>query len=150
TTTLRRTIRRHELHEMVPPADSTIYEMEQRGEFPRRFALSPRCVVWDLSEVEAWLLLRRSKPLPRAPHPDVKRRRNRPVKVQDGNMQIEESEGLRAVCHPHEIDQLDGQFWINRLSRLKRERLIKRFEKMSRGTLGRASESVIAIASPAR
>ena len=47
----------------------------------------------------------------------------------DGNMQTEESDGLRAVCHQHEIDQLDGMFWINRLSRLKRERLIKRFEK---------------------
>jgi peptide deformylase len=50
-----------------------------------------------------------------------------------GNMQTEESEGLRAVCHQHEIDQLNGLFWIKRLSRLKRERLIKRFEKMSRG-----------------
>ncbi|MGY4478669.1 peptide deformylase [Bradyrhizobium sp. USDA 3364] len=51
----------------------------------------------------------------------------------DGNMQTEESDGLRAVCHQHEIDQLDGVFWIRRLSRLKRERLIKRFEKISRG-----------------
>jgi peptide deformylase len=50
----------------------------------------------------------------------------------DGNLLSEESDGLRAVCHQHEIDQLDGQFWINRLSRLKRERLIKRFEKLSR------------------
>ena len=51
----------------------------------------------------------------------------------DGNTHTEESDGLRAVCHQHEIDQLDGMFWIQRLSRLKRERLIKRFEKMSRG-----------------
>jgi peptide deformylase len=50
----------------------------------------------------------------------------------DGNARSEESEGLRAVCHQHEIDQLNGMFWINRLSRLKRERLIKRFEKVSR------------------
>jgi len=49
-----------------------------------------------------------------------------------GNMHAEESDGLRAVCHQHEIDQLNGLFWIKRLSRLKRERLIKRFEKMSR------------------
>jgi peptide deformylase len=48
-----------------------------------------------------------------------------------GNIQTEESEGLRAVCHQHEIDQLDGLFWIKRLSRLKRERLIRRFEKVS-------------------
>ena len=59
-TSFKRTIRRQQLREMVPLADSTIYEMEQRGEFPRRFALSPRCVVWDLEEVEAWLASRRS------------------------------------------------------------------------------------------
>jgi peptide deformylase len=50
----------------------------------------------------------------------------------DGSPQTEESDGLRAVCHQHEIDQLNGIFWIRRLSRLKRERLIKRFDKMSR------------------
>ena len=50
----------------------------------------------------------------------------------NGNLQTEESAGLRAVCHQHEIDQLNGLFWIQRLSRLKRERLIKRFEKASR------------------
>ena len=50
-----------------------------------------------------------------------------------GNLQTEESDGLRAVCHQHEIDQLNGLFWIQRLSRLKRERLTKRFEKLSRG-----------------
>src|SRR4051812_13823269 len=50
----------------------------------------------------------------------------------DGHAQSEESDGLRAVCHQHEIDQLNGLFWIQRLSRLKRERLIKRFKKMSR------------------
>jgi prophage regulatory protein len=82
-TPIKRTIRRGQLREMVPLADSTIYEMEQRGEFPRRFALSARCVVWDLAEVEAWLAARRSTPLAlaRAPHPDVRQRRTRPVKV---------------------------------------------------------------------
>lgn len=51
----------------------------------------------------------------------------------EGNIRSEESEALRAVCHQHEIDQLDGVFWIQRLSRLKRERLVKKYEKMSRG-----------------
>ncbi len=78
---LPRTIRRDELRSIVPLADSTIYEMEQREEFPRRFALSPRCVVWDLAEVEAWLASRRSKPIERAQHPDVQQRRTRPVKA---------------------------------------------------------------------
>jgi peptide deformylase len=51
----------------------------------------------------------------------------------DGNLHTEESDGLRAVCHQHEIDQLNGMFWIMRLSRLRRQRLIKRFEKAPRG-----------------
>ena len=50
----------------------------------------------------------------------------------DGIEQTEESDGLLAVCHQHEIDQLNGIFWIQRLSRLRRERLIKRFEKLNR------------------
>ncbi|MFZ5730276.1 MAG: helix-turn-helix transcriptional regulator [Pseudomonadota bacterium] len=83
----KRMIRRHELRQIVPLADTTIYEMEQRGEFPRRFALTPRCVVWDLAEVEAWLAERLSKArrssVDRAPHPDVRQRKTRPVKVPD-------------------------------------------------------------------
>jgi peptide deformylase len=66
---------------------------------------------------------------------DIKRHARVRISYRDihGNAQSEEAEGLRAVCHQHEIDQLNGLFWIQRLSRLKRERLIKRFEKVSRG-----------------
>ena len=84
-TGLRRTIRRHELRLIPPLADSTIYEMEKRGEFPRRFNLTPRCVVWDLEEVERWLEQRRLIYLAGrakiAPGPNVHRRRTRPVKA---------------------------------------------------------------------
>ena len=80
---LRRTIKKPELHQMVPLADSTIWEMERRGEFPKRFLLTPRCVVWDLAEVEAWLALRRAKPIRRAPPPDVRKRITRPVRTAD-------------------------------------------------------------------
>lgn len=44
----------------------------------------------------------------------------------------EEADGLMAICFQHEIDQLDGIFWIDRLSKLKRDRLIKRFDKLQR------------------
>ena len=50
----------------------------------------------------------------------------------NGVSQEEEADGLRAVCHQHEIDQLNGMFWIQRLSRLKRERIIRKFGKNSR------------------
>ena len=80
----KRTIRRHQLREIVPLADTTIYDMEQRGEFPQRFYLTARTVVWDLAEVEAWLDERRraskAKAIKRAPSPDVALRKTRPIK----------------------------------------------------------------------
>jgi prophage regulatory protein len=74
---LRRTIRRTELRQIVPLADSTIYELERRGEFPQRFFLTPRCVVWDLTEVMAWLDSRRrggDGGVKKAPAPDYRLR----------------------------------------------------------------------------
>lgn len=83
-TGLPRTIRRHELRLIVPLADTTIYDLEQRGEFPRRFSLSPRCVVWDLEEVEDWLTERRrlsdAGRARRTAPPDVRLRRTNPVR----------------------------------------------------------------------
>ena len=49
-----------------------------------------------------------------------------------GAICTEEASGLLATCLQHEIDQLDGIFWIFRLSKLKRDRLIKRFDKLKR------------------
>lgn len=50
----------------------------------------------------------------------------------DGIFHEEEADGLLSVCLQHEIDQLNGIFWIDRLSRLKRERIAKRFGKLER------------------
>lgn len=44
-----------------------------------------------------------------------------------------EAGGFLAVVLQHEIDQLDGVFWLDRLSRLKRDRAIRRYEKLRRG-----------------
>ncbi|MEN5297569.1 peptide deformylase [Brucella sp. TWI559] len=65
---------------------------------------------------------------------DVERHARIKIRYQnlDGIEKTEESEGLLAVCHQHEIDQLNGTFWVQRLSRLRRERLLKRFEKLNR------------------
>jgi prophage regulatory protein len=80
----RRTIRRRELRQIVPLAETTIFEMEQRGEFLQRFRLTPRCVVWDLEEVEVWIEGReqasRSAEADPPPRPDVRLRRHRPVR----------------------------------------------------------------------
>lgn len=50
----------------------------------------------------------------------------------DGAVVEEALDGFVAICMQHEIDQLDGIFWIQKLSRLKRERLLKKWEKAGR------------------
>jgi prophage regulatory protein len=53
-------INRKTLLDIVPLSDRTIYNMEKRGDFPRRIALTSRNVVWVLSEVEQWIEARRN------------------------------------------------------------------------------------------
>ncbi len=71
--------------------------------------------------------------------PGVTEEIERPAKVRlswrdlDGAAHEAEAEGFLATCHQHEIDQLDGIFWLQRLSRLKRERVIARYGKLGRG-----------------
>lgn len=45
---------------MIPLSERTIYNLEHRGDFPRRIALTSRNVVWDLTDVEEWIELRKS------------------------------------------------------------------------------------------
>jgi peptide deformylase len=56
------------------------------------------------------------------------------IRFQDlsGQWHEEEAEGFHAICIQHEIDQLDGIFWLKRLSKLKRDRLIRKWEKFQR------------------
>ncbi len=51
----------------------------------------------------------------------------------EGELREEDADGFLATCIQHEIDQLDGIFWLQRLSRLKRDRAIRRWEKLRRG-----------------
>ena len=53
-------INRKKLLAMIPLSERTIFNMEQRGEFPRRIALTSRNVAWDLAEIEKWIEARKS------------------------------------------------------------------------------------------
>ena len=44
-----------------------------------------------------------------------------------------EADGLLATAIQHEIDHLNGKLIIDFLSRLKRDMVVKRFKKQSRG-----------------
>ena len=43
-----------------------------------------------------------------------------------------EAEGLQAVCIQHEMDHLDGKVFVDKLSRLKRERILGKIKKRQR------------------
>lgn len=70
--------------------------------------------------------------------PGVTEEVERPAKVQvryqdvDGGEHIEDADGLLSVCLQHEIDQLDGIFWLQRLSPLRRDRAIRRYQKLQK------------------
>lgn len=70
--------------------------------------------------------------------PDISAPVERPASIKiryadlHGNIHEGEAAGLRSVCLQHEIDQLSGIFWLQRLSSLRRNRLIARYKKLGR------------------
>jgi peptide deformylase len=52
----------------------------------------------------------------------------------DGKAQEVEANGLLATCLQHEIDHLNGVLFIDHISKLKRDRVIKKFAKAAKRT----------------
>jgi len=50
----------------------------------------------------------------------------------DGKLHEENAEGLFATCIQHEIDHLNGVLFVDYLSKLKRDRVMKKFTKAAR------------------
>ena len=70
---------------------------------------------------------------------DVERPANVDVRYLDvdGNEQMLHCEGLLAACVQHEIDHLDGVLFIDHISRLKRDMIVRKALKELRHTTGR-------------
>ena len=49
---------------------------------------------------------------------------------EDGKEHVEEIDGLLAVCLQHEMDHLEGVLFIDHLSKLKRDMVLKKLAKM--------------------
>jgi peptide deformylase len=70
--------------------------------------------------------------------PDIHEDVERPAKVRvryldrEGKAQEVEAEGLLATCLQHEIDHLNGVLFIDHLSKLKRDRIVKKFVKAAK------------------
>ena len=67
-------------------------------------------------------------------HEDVERPARVKVKYLDldGNSHQEDAEGLFATCIQHEVDHLNGVLFIDHISKLKRDRIIKKFIKAAK------------------
>ncbi len=67
--------------------------------------------------------------------PDIHEEVIRPARVKvkfldlDGKEHEEEADGLYATCIQHEIDHLNGVLFIDHISKLKRDRIVKKFTK---------------------
>ncbi|MBB3426398.1 MULTISPECIES: peptide deformylase [unclassified Rhizobium] len=70
--------------------------------------------------------------------PDYYAEVERPARVtvkhldRNGKEQLTEADGLLATCVQHEIDHLNGVLFIDYISRLKREMVIKKFTKAAK------------------
>ena len=70
--------------------------------------------------------------------PDYYAEVERPAKVRvryldyDGTLQEREVEGLLATCVQHEVDHLNGILFIDYISKLKRDLVVKKFTKAAR------------------
>ena len=50
----------------------------------------------------------------------------------DGKVHEEDADGLFATCIQHEIDHLNGVLFVDYLSKLKRDRVLKKFTKAAK------------------
>jgi peptide deformylase len=70
--------------------------------------------------------------------PDIHEDVERPARVKvkyldlDGKPHEEDAEGLFATCIQHEVDHLNGVLFIDHISKLKRDRIIKKFVKAAK------------------
>ena len=53
-----------------------------------------------------------------------------------GKIEEREMDGLAATVIQHEIDHLNGKLFIDHLSKLKRDRVLKKFQKLARHQSG--------------
>ena len=52
----------------------------------------------------------------------------------DGKMHEETADGILATCVQHELDHLNGVLFIDHISKLKRDMVVKKFTKAARRT----------------
>ena len=114
----------------VPKRVVTMDLSKKEGEKEPRVFINPE-ILWSSDEPAVYEEGCLSIP---EVHEDVER----PAKVRiryldlDGKAHEEEAEGLFATCIQHEVDHLNGKLFIDRISKLKRDRIVKKFTKAAK------------------
>ena len=116
----------------VPKRVVTMDLAKKEGEQEPRVFINPE-ITWSSEEVstyeEGCLSI-----------PDIHEDVDRPARVKvkfldiDGKAHEEEADGLYATCIQHEIDHLNGVLFIDYISKLKRDRIVKKFTKAAKRT----------------
>jgi peptide deformylase len=141
-----------ELHKLVEDMFETMYEAPGIGLAAIQIGVAKRVVTMDLAKKEGekeprvfinpeitWSSEEKSTyeegclSIPEI-HEDV----DRPARVRikfldlDGKVHEEEADDLYATCIQHEIDHLNGVLFIDHISKLKRDRIVKKFSKAAK------------------
>src|SRR5262245_6248114 len=143
-----------EIRTLVADMFETMYEAPGIGLAAIQVGVPSRVVVMDLSKREAEAEAERRVFInpeitwsseEKSPYeegclsiPDVHEDVERPSRVRiryldlDGKPQEADAEGLFATVIQHEVDHLNGVLFIDHISKLKRERIIKKFTKAAK------------------
>ena len=117
--------------QVAVPKRVIVTDVAREDEEPRPLFLANPEVVWESDELSVYQEGCLSVP---EYYEDVERPAVVRVKYvdRDNNEQEIEADGLLAVCLQHEIEHLDGGLFIDHISKLKRDRVVKKFKKQAK------------------
>ena len=117
--------------QVAVPKRVLVLDVAREEEEPRPLFIANPEIVWASEEMNVYQEGCLSIP---EYYEDVERPKQVRVRYldRDGKRQELEADGLLATCLQHEIDHLNGVLFIDHLSRLKRERVMKKYTQAAR------------------
>jgi peptide deformylase len=117
--------------QVAVPKRVLVLDVAREGEPPQPLFVANPEIVWASDEMNVYQEGCLSIP---EYYEDVERPSRVRVRYldRDGKVQELEADGLLATAMQHEIDHLNGVLFIDHLSRLKRDRVMKKFTKAAR------------------
>ena len=117
--------------QVAVPKRVLVLDVAREGEEPQPLFIANPELVWASEETNVYQEGCLSIP---DYYEDVERPKQVRVRYldRDGKLQELNADGLLATCVQHEIDHLNGVLFIDHLSRLKRERVMKKYAKAAR------------------